>query len=267
MSFTNAYEDERMAEAYSKLEFPATYYLAYRDLPRLFAEHARGRRALDFGCGAGRSSRFLAKCGFEVTGIDIAESMLRQAREIDPAGDYRLVPEGDFSALSGVAFDAVLAAFTFDNVPTREKKLSMLSDLARLLSAEGRMFVLVSSPEIYVHEWASFSTKDFPENRQAGDGDVVRIINTAIEDRRPVEDVVFSDRAYREVFAAAGLAVVETHHPLARADEPFQWVNETRISPWTIYVLSAVGLIGGRRVAPRPPRSVRDVPAGRSDPE
>ncbi len=36
-------------------------------------------RLLDLGCGAGWTSRFLAKHGYEVTGIDIAEDMIRLA--------------------------------------------------------------------------------------------------------------------------------------------------------------------------------------------
>ena len=54
MNFTNVYEDPRRAEAYANLEFPGTYYLAYRDLPEIIFEHVKGRKALDFGCGAGR---------------------------------------------------------------------------------------------------------------------------------------------------------------------------------------------------------------------
>jgi len=48
-----------------------TYYLAYRDLPALIQQHVPGRRALDFGCGAGRSTRFLQRLGFQVFGADI----------------------------------------------------------------------------------------------------------------------------------------------------------------------------------------------------
>jgi trans-aconitate methyltransferase len=64
--FANCYADAERAEAYSKLEFARTYYLAYRDLPAIFHEHVRGKGAIDFGCGTGRSTRFLQKCGFDV---------------------------------------------------------------------------------------------------------------------------------------------------------------------------------------------------------
>ncbi|MEE8632751.1 MAG: class I SAM-dependent methyltransferase, partial [Candidatus Bathyarchaeia archaeon] len=61
MEFSNVYEDSERAEAYSKLEFPGTYYLAYRDLPKIISDHVKGREALDFGCGTGRSTRFLKR--------------------------------------------------------------------------------------------------------------------------------------------------------------------------------------------------------------
>jgi hypothetical protein len=118
-----------------------------------------------------------------------------------------------------------------------ERKVKNFREIRSLLKSEGRIVSLVSSPEIYKHEWASFSTKDFPENRQARSGDRVKIIITAVDDRRPVEDVVWTDDSYKEVYEMAGLELVKTHKPLAREDEPYEWVNETRIAPWVIYAL------------------------------
>lgn len=237
MRFTNAYEDARYASSYAKLEFPGTYYLAFRDLPAIFRAHVRGSRAVDFGCGAGRSTRFLRTCGFDAVGIDIAADMLLQARLLDPGGDYRLVLDGEYAALGTGRFDLVFSAFTFDNVPTLETKVLATRGIRRLLAPRGRFVNLVSSPELYTHEWASFSTKEFPENRDAKTGDIVRCVNIALDDRRPVDDVFWPDAAYREVYEQAGLTELAAYRPLARADEPYPWVNETRISPWVIYVL------------------------------
>jgi hypothetical protein len=118
-----------------------------------------------------------------------------------------------------------------------EKKVMNLRGLGRLLKNEGRIVNLVSSPEIYTHEWASFSTKDFPENKFAKSGDKVRIIQTDTEDKRPVEDIVWTDECYRETYQKAGLELVITYKPLAKRSEPYKWVNETRIAPWVIYML------------------------------
>lgn len=240
MEFVNVYEDSQRADAYSKLEFPGTYYLAYRDLPAIIFEHVKGSQAIDFGCGTGRSTRFLQKIGFKAIGIDIAADMIRKAREIDPQGDYRLVADGDLTQCHDTAHDLVLSVFTFDNIPTMEKKVKIFADLGRLLNSDGRIVNLVSSPEIYTHEWASFTTKDFPENKRAKCGDKVKIIMTDVEDKRPVEDIIWPDKDYRAVYRNARLKIVATYKPLAKKSEPYQWVNETKLAPWVIYVLKNV---------------------------
>ena len=237
MGFFNVYEDARRADSYAKLEFPGTYYLAYRDLPAIIAEHARGSKAVDFGCGAGRSTRFLKRMGFDTTGVDISPDMIKKAKEFDPEGDYRLTGDAGLSTLTKHGYDLVTSVFTFDNIPTREEKVAIFRDLGALLKAEGRLVSLVSSPEMYRNEWASFTTKDFPENFMAKSGDRVKTIMKDVEDRRPVEDVLWSDEDYRKVYAEAGLEVVQTYRPLGKEDEPFPWVNETRIPSWVIYVL------------------------------
>jgi len=240
--FPNVYDDKARADAYAKLEFPGTYYLAYRDLPAIIGEHIQGTKALDFGCGTGRSTRFLLELGFDpVVGVDIAEHMVAQARDLDPPGEYRLVPDGDLSGLASGTYDLVLSVFTFDNIPTMEKRVALFQSLKHLLKDGGRIVSLVSSPEIYVNEWASFSTKDFPENRSAASGDKVRIVMLDVEDKRPVEDILWTDEDYHEVYKRAGLVLIKSYRPLASETEPHSWVSETATAPWVIYVLGHGG--------------------------
>ncbi|MFG0252451.1 MAG: class I SAM-dependent methyltransferase [Phycisphaerales bacterium JB038] len=238
MAFQNTYEDDAYAAAYAQLEYPGTYYLAFRDLPQLLRPVSTGATALDFGCGTGRSTRFLRGLGYDTIGVDISAQMIEQAHSLDPQGDYRLLEAEGLGGFADASFDAVLCAFTFDNIPTPERKTALFRELARLTKPAGRIINLVSSPEIYWHEWASFSTKDFPENRQARSGERVRIIVTALSDHRPVEDVICFEPEYRAIYAEAGLRVTALHRPLGREDEPFEWVNEKRLPPWTIYVLA-----------------------------
>jgi hypothetical protein len=107
------------------------------------------------------------------------------------------------------------------------------------LHRDGRIVNLVSSPEIYTHEWASFSTKDFPENKHAKSGDQVRIVQTDTVDKRAVIDIIWTPTADKATYQKAGLAIIRTYKPLANTSEPYAWVNETTIAPWTIYVLGA----------------------------
>lgn len=240
MGFSNAYEDARRAAAYDQLGFPGTYSLAYRDIPRLIREHVRGRRAVDFGCGTGRSTRFLGELGFDAVGIDVAAEMVAQARKRDPRGDYRVVPRGGPFGLPDGAFDLVFSSFTFDNVPGEEKP-GLFERLRRLLAPGGRLVNLVCTPEVYTREWASFTTKAFPENLGARSGDVVRVVTTDHPDARPVDDVLCTDEEYRAAFLRAGLDVVLVLRPLARGDEPIRWASETEVPPCAIYVLAPSG--------------------------
>ncbi len=234
--FVNSYGDAARAEAYARLEFAGTYYLAYRDLPALLREHVSGSRGLDFGCGTGRSTRFLRACGFEAVGIDIAADMVARARAVDPAGNYRVIADGDFDALGPDRFDVVLAAFTFDNVPVARKP-ALLRGLTALLRPAGKLLLVVSAPDIYTHEWASFSTRPFPDNWHARPGDIVRTVITGIGGDRPVDDIFMGGAAYRSLFAGVGLAIASETRPTATGEEPFAWVAETTVAPWVVYVL------------------------------
>ena len=237
MDFVNCYQSTTRAEAYSKLEFSNTYHLAFRDLPEIFCDHVKGTAALDFGCGAGRSTRFLRGLGFETVGVDISPEMVSKAHEIDPSGDYRVIPGDDMSGLPRESFSLIQSAFTFDNIPGMDTKVSLFRDLRSLLKPHGVIANIVSAPEIYCNEWASFSTKDFPENRNAKPGDPVKIITTDFEDRSPAVDILWPHESYLEAYGRANLEIVEMRKPLAKGDEPYRWVSETRIAPWAIYVL------------------------------
>lgn len=65
-------------------------------------------RVLDAGCGTGRSTIALTAMGYEVTGVDVDESMLDVARTDAPGLDWRLA---DLATLDlGEQFDLVLLA-------------------------------------------------------------------------------------------------------------------------------------------------------------
>ncbi len=234
----NCYEDVTRADAYAELGFANTYHLAFRDIPGIIRRHVNGNRALDFGCGTGRSARFLKSLGFDTVGVDIAPEMIAKARALDPTGDYRLAHSETLDEFADASFDLILAAFPFDNIAGFAPKVRISTALSRALRPSGRVVNIVSSPEIYTREWASFTTRDVPENASAKPGDIVRIVTTDFGDRRPVEDILWPDSSYRAVYEAAKLRPIAVHRPLATGEEPYQWVSETLTAPWVIYVLS-----------------------------
>ena len=238
MNFENSWGNQTRAESYSKLEFPNTYYLAYRDLPDIISKHVTGNHAIDFGCGTGRSSRFLKQLGFDVIGIDISKDMLEIARNLDVSGDYQLVLNGKYDHLGLNQFDLVQSIFTFDNIPGWTNRTNILKGLRDLMKPTGKMICLDSTPELYVNEWASFTTKNFPENWTAKTGDIVHDIMLDVEDRRPVKDIFWSMEDYNKLFNLAGLKIELTYKPLGYNNEPFDWKSEKEIAPWMIFILN-----------------------------
>jgi SAM-dependent methyltransferase len=239
-NFGNSWDDPTRAESYARLEFPNTYYLAYRDLPEIISRHVTGNLAVDFGCGTGRSSRFLKRLGFKVIGLDISEDMIKKARNLDLSGDYRLVSNGNYDHLGTGKFDMVQSIFTFDNIPGWDNRTRILRGLRKLLNSGGKMICLDSTPELYVNECASFTTRNFPENRNASTGDIVRCIMLDVEDKRAVDDIFWSVEDYYKLFNQAGFEIEAIYKPLGHNNEPYKWISETEIAPWMIFVLNKI---------------------------
>jgi ubiquinone/menaquinone biosynthesis C-methylase UbiE len=154
----NQYNDQARADAYATLGITNGYYLAYRDLPGLFSKYQLSGAALDYGCGTGRSTRFLRDHGFSAVGVDIADAVIAKAREQDPQGQYRVIASGDLRSFPATDFDLVLSEMPFDNMPTMGEKVRTLLEMTRVLKPGGVKILVAASHELYLREWVSWST-------------------------------------------------------------------------------------------------------------
>src|SRR5207244_5372763 len=77
------------------------------------------RKALDFGCGAGRLTQALAAYYAEVSGVDIAPSMIELARKYNRHPDrceYFLNARADLSLFPDGEFDLVYSNITLQPI-------------------------------------------------------------------------------------------------------------------------------------------------------
>jgi SAM-dependent methyltransferase len=84
-------------------------------------EPLEGKRVLDFACGAGLTSAWLAARGARVTGIDISPASIERAREVVAALGFEaefVVGEVDRGALTGHSFDRVTGRWALHHVDT-----------------------------------------------------------------------------------------------------------------------------------------------------
>lgn len=224
----------KYAEIYSLLGITNTYYLAYRDIPKILLKYIKGKNALDYGCGTGRSTRFLKNLGFNVVGIDINKKMIKEAKKSDSKGRYFVIESGNLTLFKNNTFDLILSAFTFDSIFSKEEMVKISVEMKRILKENGIIITITSSPELYFHNWASF-VSNFPENKNAKSGDKVKI--TVRGTNLIVFDCLWTDDDYKKIFKRSGLKVVRTYKPLGKETDKFKWITETKIPPWFVYIL------------------------------
>jgi len=96
-------------------------------------------RSLDFGCGVGRLVIPLARKCTEVTGIDVADAMLSEARKncsIENIGNANFVKSDDqLSQLSG-AYDFIHSVIVFQHIPPVRGKV-LIKELLKHLAPGG----------------------------------------------------------------------------------------------------------------------------------
>jgi SAM-dependent methyltransferase len=95
-------------------------------------------RALDLGCGAGRSAIWLAEHGWQVTGVDFSDVALDQARARRPDVAWVLADLCDYEPEQG-AFDLVLVLFV--HLPPEDRR-AVLARAATALAPGGTALVV-----------------------------------------------------------------------------------------------------------------------------
>jgi ubiquinone/menaquinone biosynthesis C-methylase UbiE len=133
-----------------------------------------GAEVLDLCCGMGRHSLALTELGLKVTGVDLSEVLLEEARKLDAQaqvtwvrGDMRQVP------LNRI-FDAVVNLFTsFGYFENDDENAQVLREIDRLLAPGGRFIIDYMNPSYVIRNLVPAS------ERMEG--------NERIEERRSIE--------------------------------------------------------------------------------
>jgi 2-polyprenyl-3-methyl-5-hydroxy-6-metoxy-1,4-benzoquinol methylase len=130
-----------------------SFYNGYIHLTQqlALAPHLRvapGTAVLDLGCGIGRWSRRLARRGANVVGVDLAPSMIEEARKRTARAslqiDYRT---GDLRTLDlGRTFDLVLAVTVLQHILDDGEFARAAANVARHLRRGGRAVLLEAAP-------------------------------------------------------------------------------------------------------------------------
>lgn len=98
------------------------------------------RRALDFGCGAGRLTRALAQRFPTAVGVDISERMVETARQLNedvPGCEFRVNSSPDLRQFEDGEFDFAYTSLVLQHLPGRRLIESYVAELLRVTAAGG----------------------------------------------------------------------------------------------------------------------------------
>lgn len=101
---------------------------------------ATRRRALDFGCGAGRLTRALAARFETAVGVDISAGMVDTARRLNddvPGCEFRQNTTAELAGFADGEFDLVYSSLVLQHLPTRGLVEAYVAEFLRVLAPGG----------------------------------------------------------------------------------------------------------------------------------
>ena len=103
--------------------------------------HPAGREiALDFGCGVGRLTRALARYFRHCYGVDVSESMIAKAKELNrsvPNCEFLVNVTENLSIFNENAFDLIYAKWVLQHLPSTMMIRSYIAEFIRTLKPAG----------------------------------------------------------------------------------------------------------------------------------
>lgn len=229
---SNEEKSKDQAIGYAKHGQTSSRYLAYRDIPFFITNYVKGNKTLDYGSGAGFSTRFLCDLNMEAEGVDISEEMLAQASMIYPEIPFYFMQNGNIPALDQ-SYDLVFSSYVLFELGSEQEVLNYLGEAKRVMKEEGVLIAVTGSQDMYTRDWYIFNT-DYPENKNLESGDLARIYLREAEIE--FTDFYWTEADYRLFFKKAGFDLLEVHYPLGKEDEGYAWKDEVACSPFVVFV-------------------------------
>lgn len=184
-------------------------------------ELPHGAEVLDIGCGMGRHALALSSLGYTVTGIDLSDTLLEEARRHDGTGSVEWV-QGDMRELPFEAgrFDATVNLFTsFGYFSIEEDNVNVLRNIRKVLRKGGSFLIDFLNP-VYVERHLVPRS----ERRDTDTGLLIEEVRS-IQDGWVQKEITVSDPD--------------------KKDEPRQYLERVRLLPleWFERYLAECGLV------------------------
>jgi len=221
------------ANLYCQLGIKGTGYLAFRDIPQLIKKYTKGNLALDFGCGTGRSSRFLKSLDLIIDAVDISQEMINKACQIDQSIPYSRIIENKIPQKSNF-YDLVFSSLVLFEISSMDELLKIFKEVHRVLKYNGIFIIVTGSTEMYDHQWLSLDV-NYKENKNLTSGALAKIRLKEVD--LELYDYYWTDADYKNIITLSKFSLLEQLSPLGKEDDNYDWLSEKNVSPYIIYAL------------------------------
>lgn len=219
------YTDQN-AEAYSKLGIVGTTYEPGFNEARKIFGNLKGRTALDFGAGAGRTAQlFLSMGAARVVGVDHNKSMIDQAKKILEERLEFITIDKEIPFEKNT-FDVALSAHVFVEVSSIKEMRQIISEVYRVLKSRGVFVIITNNSKAIGRDYQSYGYKK-KENLQSGDKIVCTIKGEKSFD---IDDYYWSEDDYKKVLEDNGFTVSMTFPVMSGPG----WLDEAKVAPHVV---------------------------------
>ena len=216
MALQNIYDNETFFEGYQKLREREVNANNLFEIPARFAllPDLKGLRILDLGCGMGDDCmEYIRRGAKEVTGTDISEKMLHEAKEKNahPNITYIRMPMEDLYKLEG-EYDLVVSSLAIHYV---EDYKGVLKNVYRLLKTGGEFVFSQEHPVNSCYDGGERWTRD--EN---GIKIYSNLSNYSVEGERVSTWFVDNVKKYHRTFSTVINDLIDAGFAVERLTEP-----------------------------------------------
>jgi SAM-dependent methyltransferase len=128
------YLTQRAADWYATKHFVLPEEVAFL---RDYEGEIRGKKVLDIGIGAGRSTQFLFPLASEYIGVDYSDSMVSEAARHYPLARVEQQDARDLSAYGDATFNMVIFSFNGLDCLAHDGRMKSLAEIRRVLKPGG----------------------------------------------------------------------------------------------------------------------------------
>lgn len=204
-----------------------TYQPGFDEVKNIFGD-LRGKVALDFGTGAGRTARLLRALGAKkVVGIDHNQTMIDQAASAHEEG-LEFIKVGKDLPFDEGTFDVALAAHVLVEVSSIEEMRQISREVCRVLKPGGVFIIVANNSQAIGNDYLSFS---YPKpSQKLISGEKIPCTIKKGEESFVIDDYYWSEDDYKDVLEEAGFTVSMTF-PKTSGEG---WLDEANVAPHVV---------------------------------